>query len=176
MINYKTRRFFLNKKEQKISEETKNNIITKVNKFIEDCSEMLKISISHKKTFQTPSDFLKKEIDFINDSFDEDQRILRTQIRRLSLVKNLLLDKKDIFTKDIKKITQTIRDMNKLSIYRDNKFIDLNKKIGLFNSMSLLRKKKNIDLFFDNLKDNFDNLKSKEDNDLFIEDDTDDIE
>jgi len=166
----------LNKKEQKISEETKNNIITKVNKFIEDCSEMLKISISHKKTFQTPSDFLKKEIDFINDSFDEDQRILRTQIRRLSLVKNLLLDKKDIFTKDIKKITQTIRDMNKLSIYRDNKFIDLNKKIGLFNSMSLLRKKKNIDLFFDNLKDNFDNLKSKEDNDLFIEDDTDDIE
>ena len=166
----------MNKKEQKISEETKNNIITKVNKFIEDCSEMLKISISHKKTFQTPSDFLKKEIDFINDSFDEDQRILRTQIRRLSLVKNLLLDKKDIFTKDIKKITQTIRDMNKLSIYRDNKFIDLNKKIGLFNSMSLLRKKKNIDLFFDNLKDNFDNLKSKEDNDLFIEDDTDDIE
>ena len=167
----------MNKKEQnKVSEETKNNIITKVNKFIEDCSEMLKISISHKKTFQTPSDFLKKEIDFINDSFDEDQRILRTQIRRLSLVKNLLLDKKDIFTKDIKKITQTIRDMNKLSIYRDNKFIDLNKKIGLFNSMCLLRKKKNIDLFFDNLKDNFDNLKSKEDNDLFIEDDTDDIE
>ena len=166
----------MNKKEQKIAEETKNTIITKVNKFIGDCSQMLKISISHKKTFQTPSDFLKKEIDFINDSFDEDQRILRTQIRRLSLVKNLLLDKKDIFTKDIKKITQTIRDMNKLSIYRDNKFIDLNKKIGLFNSMSLLRKKKNIDLFFDNLKDNFDNLKSKEDNDLFIEDDTDDIE
>lgn len=160
----------MNKKEQnKVSEETKNNIITKVNKFIEDCSEMLKISISHKKTFQTPSDFLKKEINFINDSFDEDQRILRTQIRSLSLVRNVLLGRKDIFTKDIKKITQTIRDMNKLSIYRDSKFIDLNKKIGLFNSMALLRKKKNIDLFFDNLK-------GKEDTDLFIEDDTDDIE